>query len=336
MSQEEESFAINQNTGSQDKIILNKNLMVIAVCVGVSMLFMKTGLLTFFFLVPLGCAVLISGSMWYTFLVAAGVNIVLSVLLNLFNNSTFLWMDIFYFSTIIFMFIWIIGGSSLRTAYRFILGSAAGALAFLFFIFYSRDNAGFNTVMYEIANIFASMLSSNVNHNEIQQVITANRVLELIKVISLRGGALFSVLIMFFLNRLLTIFVLRFIKRQGNNQIKEGFGLIRFFAPVNTIWVFSASLALILLTRSLKIEFLEILSWNVLTVSVIFFLAQGIGIVLHHLSGRTPMFRIIVITAIFFITLSPLNTIAFIALLLLGVLETWLPFRRKKLSTVNS
>jgi len=334
MTQDEEAVVLEEKADLKDSAAQNKNLIVIFVCTALSMFSMKTGLLTFFFLVPLGCAVLLSGSVINTFIIAAGINIVISVFLHSFvNHNVSLLMDILYFTAIIFIFIWITGGSNVRTAYRFLAGAAAGALAFFIFIISNRNNDGFNLIMNEMAQVFASMLGSTVNDNDLRQVITADRVLELIKVISLRGGAIISMLIMFFINWLLTCSIIKFIRR--NRQIRQGFGIKEYFAPSNSIWILPVSIAVILLTRSLKMEIVEILTWNVFTVCVILFLVQGAGILMFLLSKKSSIFRIAAYTAIILVLFSPLNTIAFFAILLLGILEIWLPLRRKEISMRN-
>jgi len=306
------------------------NYAVIAVCVLLSMIFMKTGLLSFFFLMPLGYAVLATGSVWITFFAAAAANMVLSLVLHFHaapDNG--LWTNIFYFTVILFMFNWIMGGRNLRTAYRLIAASAAGAFAFIFLIMNNSGDTGFNKVLAETSELLASMFASSSGNNAaIQQAFTPERVLELIKSISIRGGAVISMLFVFFLNRQLTLTAMWLVKKQ-----KSEFGLVKFFTPPYAIWVLSGALAAVLLSASLKIQTIEILSWNVLTVSVILFLAQGAGIVMHFFTRFTPVIRILASVVIMFMMLSPLCTIVIAAVLILGIAEIWLPIRVKKVES---
>jgi hypothetical protein len=331
MLQEREDAAVKEAGFTYNK----SSLIVVAVCVTLSMIFMKTGFLSFFFLVPLGYAVLVSGSLWLIFIAAASVNIVISVLLHLFaaNNSS-LWMDILYFSAVILLFLWIVSGKNIRTAYRFILASAGGAIAFIIFIWSNRSGTSFNVLLNEMAQLLSSIfVSSSGNQTAVQQVFTPERVLELMTSIVLRGGALVSMFFVFFLNRQITLSVARFFRRQINT-----FGLIDFFTPSNTVWVFSGALAVVLVTRLLRVEILEIISWNVLTVCVIMFWAQGAGILMYLLAKRPPVFRIIISVIIVVLIFSPLSTIALVALLLLGIIENWLPLRGRRVEkkeTIN-
>ena len=83
MFQEENSTAAGETPGIQNNkephSLLNGNNVIIIICVVLSMMFMRTGVLSFFFLVPLGYAILVTGSAGFTFLAAAAANIIVSV-----------------------------------------------------------------------------------------------------------------------------------------------------------------------------------------------------------------------------------------------------------------
>ena len=313
--------------GTSNEVSRGNSYVMIAVCVVLSMIFMKTGILSFLFLVPLGYAILVSGSLWITFLTAAAANIVLSLFLHTHTaDNSSLWMDIFYFTTILLMFCWIMGGRNLRTAYRFLIASAAGAAAFIILIMSNRNDSSFYMVLNEMSELLASVfLSSSANDAAVQQAFTPEKVLEMIRSISLRGGAMVSMIFIFFLNRQITLTAMWLVKKQRYKR-----SLTKFFAPPVTIWVLSGALAAVLLSSVFRIELLEILSWNVLTVCAILFTAQGAGIVLHLFTRFTPVTRIIVSVLVMVLILSPASVIAIAAVLLLGISETWLPIRVKK------
>jgi len=342
MLKEEEDVSLEEKDGDQNKlpqscldeasgeIYRGNNYLIIAVCVFLSMIFMKTGLLSFLFMVPLGYAVLVSGSLWITFFAAAAANLVISLVLHLrvVNNGS-LWMDIFYFTIILLMFTWIIGGKNIRTAYRLILASAAGAIAFNVLIMNNRNDSSFNLILSETAELLASIFASSSGNNAaVQQAFSPERVLELIKSVSLRGGAVFSMLFIFFLNRQITLAAMWLIKRQRNER-----SLIQYFAPPAAIWAISGAFAAVLLSSMFRITMLEILAWNVLTVCAILFLAQGAGIVMHLSARFTPTVRIFAGVLVMAIMLSPLCAFAAAAVLILGIAETWLPIRVKKVES---
>jgi len=330
-------------------VIRNKtSLIVIAVCVTLSMIFMKSGFLSLFYLAPLGYAALVSGSIKITFAAIALINIVIAILFNLINGnnpqSIFagnIFIEIIYFSLIFFMFIWVVGGKRVRTVYRFIIASVLTSGAFFLFIW---RNENFITFLNDLSKTMSLLFSQTGLSNEKvlsqEALMSSEAVLEFIKSFSLRGGAILSMFLMFFLNYQLTYVVLFLSKRfklKAANIIfankKPGFplGVINFFAPDNTIWILSGSLATVLIASSFKIEIIEILAWNAFVISAILFLTQGAGIIMFWLEKRTAAFRLMTNIFIIFLVFSPLSMIAIIALVLLGIAEIWLPIRIRKL-----
>jgi len=310
-------------------------LTALVVCAALCVFFINTGFMSLFYLAPLGYAVLTCGSIWLPFFAVAVANALILIVTRLFSpdNSSGLWIEIFYFTAMFLCFVWIVGGSKIsriRTAYRFILASTAGALSFLFLVLGSSGNSVFNTMILDMAETFSSMISSNeadaVRQSTLQMVFTPENILEMSKNILLRGGAVFSIFFMFFVNRHIAITAVRLIKKQRVER-----GLVDFFAPSNNIWALSGSIALILLARLMKSNLLDIIAWNVLVVCAILFFAQGAGIFIYFLSRRTGTFRLLINILIVLVIISPgLNTLAIAALLLLGIAENWVPFRAPK------
>lgn len=324
MSQEEERPA--ETALIQKK----KPYVTIAVCVFLSVFFMKTGLFSWFYLAPLGYAVFVSGSLWSIFFAAAIVNIVYTLVsyLVIAGDSTGLFINIFYFTSMFLCFIWIMGSARFRTAYRFILASIAGTLVFIVYI--NSQSAVIYMFLENMAQMVSEMVVSSsggdaVRNSFLQRMITPEKLIETSKMVFLRGGAVVSILLIFFINRLAVNAAVLIIKKQRN-----GAGLRDFFAPTGVIWVLSGSLAAVLLTRLIKIEILEILAWNVFVICVILFLAQGAGIFLYMLSRRTYFARAFLSILIILVLFSPLNTVALAALFLLGIAENWLPLRSPK------
>jgi len=332
----------NQNNVSH--VINRGSLTVIAACVILCILFMKTGFLSFFFLAPLGYAVIVTGSFLYVFAAAASVNLFISVLTHQFaGNNSSLFLENFYFTAIILLFTLIIGWNrryvnnvqkpflsyNIRTAFRFIIASVIGAVVFLIFIMSNRSNNEFSTLLNEMAKIVSSMFDSyNYTDKTGQLIFSPERVTEMIKSISFRGGAFISILTVFFINYQLTLIALRLIAKNTN---EFDAGVMRFFAPRDTFWYFIGALVTALLTSVFSFEVVNILAWNVLVICAVLFLAQGIGIVLFQLAIRKPFFRMAAGLLILIVLISPLNAILLIGLLLLGIAETWLPFRAKKI-----
>ena len=316
-----------ESAGVQKK----SSLVVMIVCAFLSVLFTKFGFLSLFFLAPLGYAVLVCNSVWFPFLSAAAVNTGCLIIIRLFSrgSSGSLMPEIFYFLTLFLGFAWIMGAGRLRTAYRFVLASAAGTLVFLIYI--NSSNSAFYAVLKDMAEMSASVFVNSSGVDDArrsfpQQMMTPERIFEIVDFILLRGGALASTLLMFFINRKVSLSVVSIIKRQGKSP-----GLTAFFAPYFTIWVLLSSLALILLTRMFMVEIIEIMAWNIFVICAILFFAQGTGILMYILARRTYVVRILVCVLVVFAIFSPgLNMLVILAIMLLGILENWLPFRAPK------
>jgi hypothetical protein len=289
----------------------------IIVCACLSVFFMNFGILSMFFFAPLGYAVIVYNQAWLTFIAVAVINLLFSVIVQLSVNGSFSFMEVLYFSTLFFSFIWIMGGNkvinvSIRTAYRFILSAAAGGLAFILYIM--SPDVGFDIMLEEIAEAF-----SGLNFMSPEMIVQTS------KYILLRGGAVATLLLLFFVNRHLSYLFASIIKKQQRNK-----GLEAFFAPANTIWIFSGSLAFILFARYIDVSFLQIIAWNVFVVCAIIYFAQGAGILRHLLQKRSQTFRIMVNVLIVVLVFTPLSAIVLAAVLLLGIIDIWAAFRLPK------
>jgi len=310
------------------------SLVVVTVCVFLSVIFTRTGFLSMFFLAPLGYAVLVCNSVWLVSFLAVFVNAGCIIIMRLFMQSDpvssgGMTLEVLYFTALLLGFAWIMGKNKLRTAYRFVLASAAGAVLFLAYI--NSPNSAFYDNFSELSKMLASVFADSnavetAGRSVLPQMTTPEKVMEVVKIFILRGGAFVSTAFVFFVNRYAAIKVFSIFKRQKIDR-----GLTVFFAPPFTIWVLSISLAVILLTRMFRVHLLEILAWNVFVICAIIFLAQGAGILLSFLARRAFIFRILFGVFIILAVFSPgLNMLAVSAVLLLGILENWLPLRAFK------
>jgi hypothetical protein len=103
--------------------------------------------------------------------------------------------------------------------------------------------------------------------------------------------------------------------------------------------VFSAGLALVLLSRIFKTAVIETAAWNILVICAMIYLAQGAGIVFFILARRKipPVSRFLVNLLAVVIFLSPgINAFALAVLILLGIAENWLPLRAVKTNVPSS
>jgi hypothetical protein len=312
------------NTGNKNK------LLPVLICSGVSVFLVNSGFLSFFFLAPLGYAAVVYNNVWIVFAVSSAVNFIIAIITGA-AAHTRIWMDILYFMTLSLGFAFLTDTArftKIRTLYRFIFASIAASIVFLLVVI--KDDSGFaafvNLQVELLSSILYSPNSDVVTQSVLKQNLTPEIILELIKNISLRGGALAGAFFLYFANMQISFSMARIIKKQNHSR-----PLVRFFAPMQTIWVLSSALVLALLSNILKIQTLELLSWNVLVICAIIFLAQGAGILSFMLSRRGPAFRLIASVVIFVAVFSPgLNTVILGAVILLGITENWVPFRQSK------
>lgn len=304
--------------------------------------------MSFFFLVPLGY-----GAVVYTIQTARkvlagalGLNIMLSLGFSLFLKSPLggQLLLVLYYTVMALAFFWIMapperGFSFLRvrTAFRFIGASLAGALVFLLTAYVFFRSPEFSALFRSQAEAFSSLFIASAGADAarrsfLEQYLTPEWIMEVMKLAALRGGAVVSCLILFFISRQAALFLAWIIRRVRPGGPSSG-SLRGFHVPPPTIWVLSLSLGLILVSRLLGVVPLETIAWNVLTLCVMLFLAQGGGIVLFALSRRAmpPLMRFflnLLILALFF---SPgINAFVLGALVLLGIAENWVPFRAPK------
>ena len=338
--QETKGFSFSAEQMFPGNVQLSKNsLITILICAGLSVIFLRFGFLSFFYLVPVGFAVIVTGSIWIPFFSAAGLNIIVDFISRSFlqnasrhtaetpmqfdGNSSKTLIEIFYFSSMFLLFVWIIGAKKPRTVYRLLAGSAAGAVVFVLLIYKTDFFSYLHEFIEELNAQFAE--GDNSINPALLALIPADKMTELFNVVLLRGAALFSVLFIFYINRHIAYIFVALIKKR-----KEDKPLTEFFAPQNSVWALSGALVSILIANFLKIELLEILAWNVFVIYATIFLAQGAGILTHLLYRRSAGFRLGALVFFVIVLFSPLSMAAFVMLFLLGIIENWIPIRRKK------
>jgi len=316
------------------------------ICAVLSVVLMRFGFFSFFFLVPLGVCAAVYGPVmaWIGFVFALTGNAVWSIGFSL-RYGTGLpaaGMDMLYFSVLSLGFTWIMAGNPspakppVRTFFRLTAASVAGALVFLGMVFSLGSDEDFSALIRsQIKAIVSSYIASSgadaAQQAFLERTLTPDRIIETFVMIILRGGALVSAFFLFFINRQAVFAFARLFRRQGKNI--GGNDLTGFYAPRKTIWVLSLCLAAILLCRTVALEAVEIAAWNLLAICVIMFLAQGGGIVLFHFTRkpRSMIMRLLCSLLLIGVVFSPgLNALALIALILLGIAESWLSLRVKK------
>jgi hypothetical protein len=257
-------------------------------------------------------------------------------------------IDLGFFSLSAGFFMWIVAPPSggpdflrVRAAYRLLAGALAGILAFLGLGFIFKDLAGFSGLVRSQAEALSSLYVASaggdaVRRSILEQELSPDRIVAMFTVVLTRGGGIASCMVVLFANRQLSLGLTAFVRRRRarNHGLQEGVGptasLRSFRAPSFLIWVLSGSLAGILLFRIAAFAAMETVAWNLLTMSALTYMAQGLGIVQFILGRRdlpVPL-RLLLNIGIILVIFSPgLNAIALGLLALLGVAEHWVPLR---------
>jgi hypothetical protein len=321
----------------------------VMVCAGFCIVLLRVGLFSFFFLVPLGFCAVRYGSLaaWLGFIFAVLGNAVVSIGFSLGYGLSLAnaFVEILYFSLLALGFIWIMAGNppypmpalpKVRTLFRIIAASLAGALIFLGMLYrLGNDERFYSMALSQIEAISSGIIASSggdaVQQTAIERLFTPDRILTALSSIIFRGGALFSMFLLFFISRQASFLLARLFGRRENPKGD----LLGFYAPQKSIWVFSMCLPVIVICRVISMAPVEIAAWNLLVICVIMFLAQGGGIVLYYLARR-PMpasLRLLTVVLILFLVFSPgINILALGVLVFLGIAENWLPLRKPAVS----
>ncbi|GHV82538.1 hypothetical protein AGMMS49991_10960 [Spirochaetia bacterium] len=156
----------------------------------------------------------------------------------------------------------------------------------------------------------------------------------MINSISLRGGAVFSCILLFFLSRQIAAAISWF-----SRHVKPAGSFVGFHAGPNVIWLLSLALLSVILGQKLGIAPLEIGAWNVLVICAVLYLAQGCGILIFFVNRRamSPGARFFLSLLVVIAVLSPgINVILVGMVILLGIAENWAPFRVSKINGPSS
>jgi hypothetical protein len=313
---------------------------------GVSLFMFKSGIFSFFFLVPLGFL-----SYKYDFRIAwvASITAILgnfiltagTALMRGFTVSDTMW-SFLYFTIMVLIFAWITSAGTLGRmpdSMRLMSGSCLASLFITVFFFRVVASPGFLEYTEYFLNNLLSIYPSGSSpvRNAFFESFSAEMVLTTIKAIVLRGGSLVSCVLLFSICRQTSLFLARLFagkRNTTNTRGKRPFGinsLVDYHVPYNAIWVFSSSLILVVLARIVKLEIPEIILWNILVFCAILYFAQGLGIQQFYFARLSPLPRFILGVLFVFLLFSPfLNAILLTGLVLLGTAENWVPFRMPK------
>ena len=311
---------------------------------GVCLFLLNSSSFTFFYLVPLGfisCKFHYKTA-WLACLFASIGNMAI-ILAGSNGNYSAAMLNIIYFIAIIFIFAWITApppflNINVPEPARLLIASSIAAIVFTLVLFKGMASSDFTDYVTYLLNSLISMYNSSgsdVVQNARFEMLTADKIMEAFRFFMLRGGSLISCVFLFFMSSQLGLVLFRLYSRIRG--VKLSFtgenSLSAFHVSPSMIWVLSISLPLTVLTRIFKLEFPEIILWNILIICAILYFAQGFGILqFFTIRPSFPPHLRIVLSFLFIIVLfSPfLNAILLLGLVFLGLAENWVPIRASK------
>ena len=316
---------------------------------GLCLFLLRTGFFSFFFLVPLGFVAFRHDFKiaWAATFFAVSGNLVLTLGMARGMPAVIIAWNLVHFTSTAFIFTWILAPPPSGilamlplSSSRLIAGSCLASLVFIGMFLRVLASPSFEGYAVYFLNTLNSIFGSSGAENANMEMLTAEAVMQGIKFLMLRGGSLFSCIILFIVSRQLSYLTAAFGRgrvsaNEGNsapvNSLKLG-ALLHFRVNPIMIWVFSSSLLLAVIARALKLEIPEIVLWNIIVLCVILYFAQGLGIVAFFLSrpSISSFMRIGLLILLGILFFSPiLNMLLLSGLVLLGIAENWVPFRAK-------
>ena len=339
-----------------------------------SVVLIRSGFPAFFFLVPPGFVAVVWGRFagWGAVALTAAGDLILSSILVGYAGGRIgdILPGFVYFTVMIVSFLWIMapprsgpGFFRVRTAWRFALASAAASLALFLTVLVPGNRGGFFAFLRSQAEALSALFVSTAGADAARKALleesaSPGRIMEFIQSVSLRGGALASCMLLFFINHQLVLAGAAIVRRRGliaaerrrgepynaaddpagamasgrPRRLPEtpggAAGLRSFHLPVSLIWVLSFSILAVVLTEIAGLFIPGIVAWNILVVCGLMYMAQGAGIVLYFLARRGPLTRLAMNILIIVMVFSPgINAFAMGILVLLGIAENWLPLR---------
>ena len=309
---------------------------------GICLLLLRSGILSFFFLVPLGflASRYEQKIAWAASLLAILGNAILLISEAMpqgFPSAAIIW-NFLYFAAMVFIFAWITVpppavAEKVSLSVRIVTGCCLGALAFIGLFLRIMATPGFSDY---VSNLMNALTLQNARFD----TMPADIILQGITNVILRGGSLVACVLLFTFCRQMGLVLARVIPGKSINStetpgmyFQRVNSLIAFRVEPLMIWVFSASLLLVVFTRIAAFEIPEIILWNILTLCAILYLAQGLGILQFFLakSSISPFLKLLILVLFFVLLFSPfLNGVLLVGLVLLGIAENWAPLRAPK------
>jgi hypothetical protein len=246
--------------------------------------------------------------------------------------------DGLYFSVVSISFAWAVvptgfrgGERRIRMAYRIVLAAVAATLATIPVILLARSDEGLVALIRHQAESFVAAYTEAagadvVQRSLIEQNLKPEAIIAAISEVYVKGAAVTGHAIFLFVSWRVSLFFAS--TRDPSLRRRGSFAL--FHLDAYMIWPLIAAFATVLAGLVLKIVPLEIAGWNLLSLSLLLYMAQGYGVIQYQLArpgvprSIGPFVTLVVALAL----MRPgINAIIAGAIAALGIAENWLPLR---------
>jgi hypothetical protein len=300
--------------------------------------FTRSGLLGIFFLVPLGFIGYGWGprALWPCLGFVFLFNSLFTLGMGLIAKASGLTMalDILFFTSMTVAFAWIIlpppiYGSRIPGAYRLALGSSLCAVISAGLFLNIVSSPAFQEVMKDQIEVIAAVYRGagfDLTQDNILDSLTIDTVLEVMKSIIIRGGALVSSICILFASRQVSIFLIGFFGAKRRSKV-----FMDFHVDPRLVMILGFSVLLLTVSSLFRLSGLSIILWNIVILCGMMYLAQGFGILRFFLLRlNVPSFVRYLLPVLFvFLLFRPvINVVLLGTVILLGIAENWVSFRK--------
>ncbi|MDR0374581.1 MAG: YybS family protein [Treponema sp.] len=210
------------------------------------------------------------------------------------------------------------------TANRIVVSGTAVFILFLLDIF--RDYPAF---LQHMENIVKNALDFTMETGIAEIAFDSQDVPHVINatISFILNGAGLAVMILFFaVNRQVSVLLARLGKPVKTSRLAD------YYVEGWLVWLLIFALLGAVFFRKTGIPAMEVVAWNIATVCLFLYTAQGLGIVSYYLSkmARSPITRLFQVLLAVIVIISPaINLFACGGLLVLGIAENWARLRNK-------
>ena len=316
------------------KAKISGNIAIIPAITGavISIFFIRTGIAALFFLLPLGFIGYGWGpkTLWSSMLIAISGNCLLTLLLGLSLQipGADMAMEILFYLTMALVFAWIIlpideTSLSFSGAFRLAIGSLVCNLVFIWMFTRAYNNPELQELLVSQVQFIASIYSQGgVDSAPLFEI---DRLMNLLWNFIIRGGALFSSLVVLFANRQISIFLIRLFGGPRRDRVFS-----KFHVHPHIIWLLFFSVFLMVLSNIFNWTICSIILSNVMTLCILMYMAQGIGIIQFLIlkPGFPAFLRFLLPVLFLFLLFSPvINLLLLGSIIILGLMEHWVKIR---------